>query len=312
LLLFGGEDSVSDDAGRMLEAAFRLVDDLLDDLLDVLLAGRLEVGRADLVVPPLALEVVVLAAVDLVVPDRVVPDLVVPDLEAVDLVVEGDVFLAVPLVLDVRLAPVDDLVVDRDDDVLALVVPLERVALGVPTFIADIVLAAALRAFAAVDIDLVAVFIARIAVDMVFADAVALVAAAVILLAAEFTLVAADDTPRAAVAGVVVLRDELRVDRDEVDRDADGRVAADRVVPRDDAARDDVERVLLRDDRDALLRLAVDPLRAGRALAVRDVLVLLAVLVRGRLAVPPDALRLADLLRAVLAELRRVAARDVV
>jgi hypothetical protein len=296
----------------MFEAAFRPAADLLaDDLLDDLLAGRLEVGRADLVALPLALAVVDLDAADLVVPDLVVPDLVVPDLDVVDLV-DGDVFRAVPLVLDVRLAPVDDLVVDRDDDVLALVVPLERVALGVATFMADIVFAAALRAFAAVDIDLVAVFMARIAFDMVLADAVALVAAAVILPAAEFTLVAADDTPRAAVAGVVVLRDVLRVDRDAVDRDADGRDAADRAVLRDEAARDDVERALLRDVRAALLRLAVDPLRAGRALAVRDVLVLLAVLVLGRLAVPPDALRLADLLRAVLAELRRVAARDVV
>jgi hypothetical protein len=314
LLLFGGEDSVSDDAGRMLDEV-RLEDGLL--------AGRRDAGRADLVepldraVPDLAEDLVV---PDLVVPDLVVPDLEVPDLDVVDPVFAADVLLVVPPVRAVLRVPVDalavddDLDVDRDDDARALVAPLERVALGVATFIADMVFAAALRAFAAVDIDLVAVFIARMALDIVFADAVALVAAAVILLAAELTLVAADDTPRAAVAGVVELLDVERVVREAVEREVDGRDEDARdAVRRVEVARDEVERdVLLRVDRAAVLRLADDPLRAGRAVAVRDVLVLLADLVAGRRAVPPDALRLPDLLRAVLAELRRVAARVVV
>ena len=70
----------------------------------------------------------------------------------------------------------------------------------------DIVLAAAVRAFAAVVMALVAVFIDCIAEDIVFADAVALVAAAVILVAADVTLVAADVTVLAAVVGVAELR----------------------------------------------------------------------------------------------------------
>jgi hypothetical protein len=292
LLLFGGEDSVSDDAVRMLEPAGRLADGLL--------AGRLEAGRADLAELPVALEAVDLAEVDLDVPEDV--------LRAVPLVPDDAALLPVD-----ALAVDDDLDVDRDDAVLARVVLPERVALGAATLIEDIVLAAALRAFAAVDIDLVALFMARIALDIVFADAVALVAAAVILLAAELTLVAADDTPRAAVAGEVELLDEVRDDRAAVVREVDGRDADERAaVPRVDVPRDDVVRDVPRDDRAAVPRLADDPLRAGRALALRDVLVLLADLVLGRLAVPPDALRLTDLLRAVLAELRRVAARVVV
>lgn len=77
----------------------------------------------------------------------------------------------------------------------------------------DMAFAAAVSALAAADIDLVAVFIACRAVDMVLADVVALVAAAVILPAAEVTLVAADDTVRAAAADVgavlAVVRREL-------------------------------------------------------------------------------------------------------
>jgi len=170
----------------------------------------------------------------------------------------------------------------------------------------DIILAAAVSAFAAVIMALVAVFIDFMADDIVCADAVALVAAAVILVAADVTLVAAEDTPLAAVAGVaelrlarlvVLLRAVLGPERDAVDRDA-----------------------VLRVDRDPALRVVV--------LAAVPVAVL-AELLRGdldfdvvpddleveldlgRLAVPLDALRLTDLLRAVLAELRRVAARVV-
>jgi hypothetical protein len=196
------------------------------------------------------------------------------------------------------------------------------------------VLAAVMSAFAAVVIALVAVFIDCIADDIVRADAVALVAAIVILLAAEVTLVAAEETPLAAVAGVVALRLDalLRVvvlrlvpprlavlrlpmlrlavlRRAPVERDA---------VERDAVAREAVDRdAVLRVDRDAVLRgvLAVVP-RADFAALLRladdeaddvpepgvDF---------DRLAVPRDALRLTGLLRAELAELRRVAARVV-
>jgi hypothetical protein len=172
----------------------------------------------------------------------------------------------------------------------------------------DIVLAAAVSAFAAVIMALVAVFIDFIADDIVCADAVALVAAAVILVAADVTLVAAEDTPLAAVAGVaellarlvvllraVLLRAVLVPERDAVDRDA-----------------------VLRVDRDPALRvvvLAAVPV-AVPAVLLREALGLVpddleVELDLGRLAVPLDALRLTDLLRAVLAGLRRVAARVV-
>jgi hypothetical protein len=52
---------------------------------------------------------------------------------------------------------------------------------------------------------LVAVFMACSAVDIAFADDVALVAAVVILVAAEVTFAAADDTVRAAAAEVGML-----------------------------------------------------------------------------------------------------------
>ena len=153
----------------------------------------------------------------------------------------------------------------------------------------DMVLAAAVSALAAVVMALVAVFIACIADDIVLADAVALVAAAVILLAADVTLVAADDTVLAAVTGVAVVRRAVlraAVDRDAVERDA-----------------------VLRVDRDAELRVDL-AVPAGFAAVFMAVDVLVLELDFGRLAVPLDALRLADL-RAVLAELRRVAARVV-
>jgi len=167
----------------------------------------------------------------------------------------------------------------------------------------DIVLAAAVSAFAAVIMALVAVFIDFIAEDIVWADAVALVAAAVILVAADVTLVAAEDTPRAAVAGVaelrvprlvVLLRTVLEPARDAVDRDA--------VLPVD---RDPALRVLALATMPpailALLRVALDVVPDDLEVEV-DL---------GRPAVPLDALRLTDLLRAVLAELRRGAARVV-
>jgi hypothetical protein len=167
----------------------------------------------------------------------------------------------------------------------------------------DIVLAAAVSAFAAVIMAFVAVFIDFMAVDIVCADDDALVAAAVILVAAEVTLVAAEDTVLAAVAGVVelrlaVLRPAALV-RDPVEREA---------VDRD---------AVVRVDREAVLRLvarAAVPLAGFAALlrAVLDVaLDVLELELDGRLAAPLDALRPTDLLRAVLAELRRVAARVV-
>ncbi|HEY2316419.1 MAG TPA: hypothetical protein VGH96_22620 [Streptosporangiaceae bacterium] len=170
----------------------------------------------------------------------------------------------------------------------------------------DIVLAATVSAFAAVIMALVAVFIDFMAVDIVCADAVALVAAAVILVAADVTLVAAEDTVLAAVAGVAELR-PLRL----------------AVLPRAALARGAVEReavdrdAVLRVDREAVLRVVVRaavPL-AGFAALLRVVLgVALDVLeleLDGRLVVLLDALRPTDLLRAVLAGLRRVAARVV-
>jgi hypothetical protein len=73
---------------------------------------------------------------------------------------------------------------------------------------------------------------------------------------------------------------------------------------------------VLRDDRDALLRVAglAAELRAGFAAELRTVFGLALDDLEldvdfGRLVVPLDALRLTDLLRAVLAELRRLAAR---
>ncbi len=206
----------------------------------------------------------------------------------------------------VRLAVVRDVPADRD-----------RVLLAVAGLAADIDLAAAVSALAAVDIALVAVFIALMADDSVLADVLALVAAAVILPAAEVTLVAADETVLAAAAGVAEFRLAAvpRVDREAVERAAVERDPFERdAVERDAADRDAVLRV----DRDAVLRAAVlaavlpvdlaAPLRVAVGLAL-DVLELDVVV--GRLAVPLDALRLTDLLRAVLAELRRLAARVV-
>jgi hypothetical protein len=222
----------------------------------------------------------------------------------------------VPRVEELRADEVrdDGRVVDGRVDVVRRLVVVRRAVVARPVvrpvvvagavLADDIVLAAAVSAFAAVIMAFVAVFIDFIADDIVCADAVALVAAAVILVAADVTLVAAEDTPRAAVAGVVelrvprlvvVLRTVVEPAREAVDRDA--------VLPVD---RDPALRVLaalatMPPDVLALLRVALDV--APDDLEVEVDL--------GRPAVPLDALRLTDLLRAVLAELRRGAARVV-
>jgi len=174
----------------------------------------------------------------------------------------------------------------------------------------DMVLAAVVSAFAAVAIDLVAVFMDRIAADMVRADEDALVAAAVILLAADVTLVAAEDTFFAAIVGDAALLDEVL----RMERDAMLRVERDAMLRVERAAGLRVERAaVLRVDRVAGLRV-LDAVPAGLAVTLRVVflaVLMVLALVFGRLAVP-DALRLTDLLRAVLAELRRLAARVLV
>jgi hypothetical protein len=315
LLCFGG---VASDSGGIERAddvrleAGRLVDLRTDGRADFGIAFR---GR-DTVDFGLAVADFGLAAVDLAVVRLAVVRLAV---------VRG---LAVVRDLGVVLLDRADVVLVRDDAVLGLAVEVlglaaardldadfglaaaRRTVVALAGLAVDMVLAAVVSAFAAVDIALVAVFMARIADDMVLAEVVALVAAAVILVAAVFTLVAAEDTLRAAVAGVcellgeVLLAEELRVDRDAVlriDRAAVLRVERD---------------AALRVDREAGFRVVDEAIPAGLAAVLRfalDLVALLVVLalVFGRLAVP-DALRLTDLLRAVLAELRRVAARVVV
>jgi hypothetical protein len=336
-LLRDGVDSERAEAGRIgdEDSAGRLAAGLL---VVRRAAGRdrgaVLLGRE--VVEPVALGLAVLPAVDLAVvldwvPDRApdasglaaaLPELADDpvDLDLADVRRRPDDALGPADDLVVCRAPVRGLVVARD-----LVVPpvdRDRVVLAGAGLTDDIVLAAAVRALAAVDMALVAVFIDFMADDMVLADTVALVAAAVILLAAEFTLVAAEDTVLAAVAGddaeprAVV----LRVERDAVARDPVARdpVARD-AVERDATERDPADRgAVLRVDREAVLRVAVlaavplvdlaAPLRVAVGLAL-DVLELDVVV--GRLAVLLDALRLTDLLRAGLAELRRLAARVV-
>jgi hypothetical protein len=269
------------------------------------------------------------------VPVREVPvrDALARDVVFRAVVFRAVVFRAVP-VLDVPVldVPVLDAAVL---DVLVLDVPAVRLAGAAAGFTVCIVLAAAVRAFAAVDIALVAVFIARMADDIVLADAVALVAAAVILLAADVTLVAADETVFAAVAGVAdvllavvrsaVVRPAARVLvlrvpvlRVPVLRPAEVRLVVLRpVVRRAAVEREEVERDAV--DRDAELRVGREVVLRAEApaadLVVRvplaEALDDLELDVDGRLAVPFDALRLTDLLRAELAELRRVAARVV-
>jgi len=264
----------------------------------------------------------------LAVRDVPVRDVAVRDAPARDagfraVVLRAVVFRAVVL----RAVPVRDVVV--------LDVPAVRLAGVAAGFAVCIVLAAAVRAFAAVVIALVAVFIARMADDIVLAEAVALVAAAVILLAADVTLVAADETVFAAVAGVadvplaVVRRTVVRaavrvlvlrapVLRVPVLRLAEVRPVVLRPVARRAAVeREEVERDAV--DRDAELRVGLEVVLRVEApaadLVVRvplaEALDDLELDVDGRLAVPFDALRLTDLLRAELAEPRRVAARVV-
>jgi hypothetical protein len=219
--------------------------------------------------------------------------------------------------------------VDRRVDVERRAVDVERRAGAVAAGLAlCMVLAAVMSAFAAVPIALVAVFIACMADDIVRADAVALVAAAVIRVAAEVTFVAADETPLAAVAGVVPAR--LDVLRRVVVRLVPLRLAVLRpllrlagprraAVDRDAVVREAVDRdAVVRVDRDAALRgVALDVVRRldvallRRADGMSEEVPEEPELDFDRLAVPRDALRLTGLLRAELAELRRVAARVV-
>jgi hypothetical protein len=292
LLLRGGDDKVSEEAGRTCVAPGRLAADLLVVLrtagrdfdavrgLDVREDGFVADLRA---VPGFAAE---LAVLRLRAELELVPATVADPADVVRRVVRER----------------DALDFGRADEVRGFAADRELDAATTTGFADDIDLAAALSALAAVDMAFVAVFIDFMAEDIVLADAFAFVAAAVIFDAADVTLVAADDTVLAAVAGVAWLRlAELRerdavepelLERDAVDRDAEPRV-----------------------DRDAVLRLPdfAAVLRVDRALVLRVVLGLLELLVsdivKGRRAVPPDALRLTDLLLAVLAELRRLAAR---
>jgi hypothetical protein len=335
-----GADSDSEDAGRTAVAAGRLAAGRLLDLRD---AGRdfgaAERGR-ELVALGLAvaLGVAELRGVDAgmsgmaalaraLVPAALVPldearvaeprvDVPLADEARVDVPRADEARVDVPRADEARVdaVPVDVLLDDGRVEVLlaaglrALVVREEAarragLAAAATGLADDIVLAAAVSAFAAVIMALVAVFIDFMAVDIVCAEVDALVAAAVILVAAEVTLVAAEDTVFAAVAGVAELRLAVlrpaALERDPVERDA---------VDRD---------AVVRVDREAVLRVvarAAVPL-AGFAALLRAVLgVALDVLeleLDGRLAAPLDALRPTDLLRAVLAELRRVAARVV-
>jgi hypothetical protein len=269
-------------------------------------------GRAD-DVPPLALAAppLVLAALALAAPPLVLAALVL---------------VAVPgLACDVRVRLVADLVdrdaperaeVPRADRVVAerLVPPDDaRAGAAAAGLAVDSDLAAEFSALAAAVIDLVAVFIACIAVDMVLADEVARVAAAVILVAAEVTLVAAEETVLAAVAGVVAEPDERvvvrrvvlaeRVERPAVERVE--RVAVERpVLLRPVAERAVVELPAVR--RAPLpAERAVEP-RAG-VFAVRDEVVVL-----GRPAERREALLLTDRALPELAGLRPAVARVVV
>jgi hypothetical protein len=314
---WAGADSVSDDEGRVPGV------ERLAGRLDVRLDARLDVRRTDA------------RGRDVLVRDL---EMAAPGLRADERPTEPgrDSGIAVsPDLAGVERAAVREL--DLDDDLERAV---DRRAGDAAAGFADcMVLAAVMSAFAAVVIALVAVFIDCIADDIVRADAVALVAAVVILLAAEVTLVAAEETPRAAVAGVVALRVDallrvvvlrlvplrLAVPRLPLLRLAVLRLAVLRRVPvaRDAVERDPVEREAV--DRDAVLRVDRDAVLRGVLAVVprADFAALLRVaddeaedvpepgVDFDRLAVPRDALRLTGLLRAELAELRRVAARVV-
>ena len=262
-------------------------------------------------------------------------DMVVRDREMVEPDLPGDESPEASLpdpVIDmaaVRAAVDRDAVRDLGLEVVRGLVGVDRRAGIAATGLADcIVLAAVMSALAAVVIALVAVFIDCIADDIVRAEAVAFVAAAVIFVAADVTLVAAEDTPLAAVAGVVPLArlDVLRLVVVVVRRAVPVRLAVLRlpevlrraVVEREAVGREAVDRdAVLRVDRDAvLLVVARDAvLRAGLAAVLRladgFAVDLEPDMDDDRLAVPRDALRVTGLLRAELAELRRVAARVV-
>jgi hypothetical protein len=330
-LLREGADSVNADAGLM--AAGRLVDrrtagrdfgdvdfgrDMVDFGFAVVALGLAVVLALTVRGLAAALGLAVVRALDAVVRGLAGAFLAATGLAAADMVVIAGL-AAVRGLLTRGLVALDEearLVAGRDAEAFGLAAGL-RLAAGrglagfravlvldmAGIFADDMVLDAAISIFAAVDIALVAVFIAVIADDIVLADVDALVAAAVIFVAAMLTLVAADDTFLAAAIGVAELRAELlRTERAALVR---------RAVERDAVDRDAVLRV----DRDAVVFLAAE-LRAGFAAELLAVLGLAAELRTvdldfGRLAVPLDALRLTDLLRAVLAELRRLAARVV-
>jgi len=319
---WAGADSVSDDEGRMPGV------ERLAGRLDVRLDVRLDARRTDARGRAVLVRDLEIAEPDLRADERLTEpgrdsDIAIsPDLAGVERAAVREVDLD------------DDLERAGDRRAAGRRAGDRRAGDAAAGFADCMVLAAVISAFAAVVIALVAVFIDCIADDIVRADAVALVAAMVILLAAEVTLVAAEETPLAAVAGVVALRLDalLRVvvlrlvpPRLAVLRPPMLRLAVLRRAPveRDAVERDAVEReavdrdAVLRVDRDAVLRgvLAVVP-RADFAALLRladdevedvpepgvDF---------DRLAVPRDALRLTGLLRAELAELRRVAARVV-
>jgi hypothetical protein len=298
-------------------AAGRLVDLRVDGRADFIVAVRgrdtLDFGLA---VDDFGLAVVALAAVDglAVVRLAAVRDRVVEDLTVVRGFAAARGLVTLGLAVEAfGFAAVRGLAADLDRVAVLGFAAARRTVVAATGLAVDMVLAAAVSAFAAVAMALVAVFMDRMADDIVFADVVALVAAAVILLAADVTLVAAEDTFLAAAIGVAMLLvEELRRAavraRDavlRVDRDAVLRVEREAVL----RAREAVLRV----EREAGFRAvdeAVPALAVVERIGLRALLTVLA-LVFGRLAVP-DALRLTDLLRAVLAELRRVAARVVV
>jgi hypothetical protein len=301
----------------MRPAAGRLVDLRVDGRADFIVAVRgrdtLDFGFA---VDDFGLAVVALAAVRglAVVRLAAVRDRVVEDLTVVRGFAAARGLVTLGLAVDAfGLAAVRGLAADLDREAVLGFAAARRTVVAAIGLAVDIVLAAAVSAFAAVAMALVAVFMDRMADDIVFADVVALVAAAVILLAADVTLVAAEDTFLAAAIGVAMLLvEELRRAavraRDaglRVDRDAVLRVEREAVLREREA--------VLRVEREAGFRVvdeAVPALAVVERAGLRALLTVLA-LVFGRLAVP-DALRLTDLLRAVLAELRRVAARVVV
>jgi hypothetical protein len=173
------------------------------------------VALRDSVMPPFGLVAAALAVLDLAedadcARDLVPDGLLVLPLAAVprDAARAGDLAVGDLLVADLLVA---GLLAAGLRAVLARLAAGRRAgAADVAGLAADSEFAAVVRALAAVDIALVAVFMDCIAVDSVRADDVALVAAAVILVAAEVTLVAADETVRAALAGVWPA-DEARV-----------------------------------------------------------------------------------------------------